>query len=144
MMKKRSVRILSMVLCIAILCMSPAYATDTRASERISLSGVKLSKTDDGVLYIYYMVQATGRMDVIGASSVEVQRYSLLGWTTEYTYTPDVTPELQSKSEPRHGVTLFYTPKYTGKSYRVIVMIYVEDASGVSTKKLTSESVAIE
>lgn len=144
MKKTCYIQSVAILLCLIMICSIPVYATEDRASERIYRSNVVLAKSDNNDLNMYFSVVATGRMDVVGASSVEVQRYSLLGWTTEYTFTPDDTPELQTKGETRHNATLTYSPKYTGKSYRVIVMIYVENASGVSTKKLTSESVVIE
>lgn len=34
-----------------------------------------------------------------------------------------------------------YSPLFSGKEYRAVVMIYVEDATGTSTQQLTSKTV---
>lgn len=141
MKKKWSIRVLLVMLCIVILCSIPAYAAEARASERIYHSAVTLSKKSDGDLSIYFSVQATGRMDVIGASSVEIQRNTITGWVTEYTFTPSSAPTIQGEGKAQHSATLTYSPLFAGKEYRAVVTIYVKDASGSSSKQLTSRTV---
>ena len=79
-------------------------------------------------------------MVVIGACSVEVQRNTIFGWITEYTFTTSDTPEIQSESKFQHNATLTYSPLFEGKEYRAVVMIYVKDASGVTTQRLESKT----
>ena len=55
------------------LCSIPAHAMEARASTRIAHSTVTLSKKSNGDFSIFFSVQGVGKMDVIGASSVEVQ-----------------------------------------------------------------------
>lgn len=129
------------LLCFIMLCSTSAYAAETRASERIDRSSVTLSKKSNGDLSISFSVRATGKMDVIGASSVKVQRNTFTGWVTEYTFTPDNAPEIQTTDKVQHSATLTYSPLFTGKEYRAVVMIHAEDASGVSTKELTSRTI---
>ena len=141
-MKKRWLgHILPMLLCAVMLCSIPAYAMEARASSRIAYSAASLSKKSNGDLSIYFSVQGAGKMDVIGASSVEVQRNTIFGWITEYTFTTSDTPEIQSESKFQHNATLTYSPLFEGKEYRAVVMIYVEDATGASTQQLTSKTV---
>lgn len=141
MKKKLPIRIVLVLLCAVILCGIPAYAAETRASDRIALSMSTLDKTSDGDLIAYFMVQAPEEMDVIGATSVEIQRYTFTGWVREYTFTSKEVPELLATNEPRHSAGLSYTPLFPGKTYRSVANIYVENATGTSTQSLASKPV---
>ena len=129
-MKKWSFRILSALLCVVMLCNIPAYAVEARASDWIAYSAASLAKNSNGDLSVYFSVRATGKMDIIGASIVEIQRNTIFGWVTEYTFTPNNTPEIQAENKFQHITTLTYSPLFEGKEYRALVVIYVEDASG--------------
>lgn len=141
MKKKWPIRVLLTLLCMAVLCSIPTYAAQTRASTRISNTSATLLKKSTGNFSLYFSVQATGKMNVIGASSVEVQRNTIFGWVTEYTFTVENAPVIQATGKVQHSATLTYSPLFTGTDYRAVVMIYVEDALGTSTKQLTSHTV---
>lgn len=141
MKKKWAVHILPMLLCAVMLCSIPAYAMEARASSRIAYSAASLSKKSNGDLSIYFSVQGAGKMDVIGATSVEVQRNTIFGWVTEYTFTTNDTPAIQAENKFQHSTTLTYSPLFSDKEYRVMVMIYVENATGSSTQQVMSRSV---
>ena len=132
-----------MLLCVVMLCSIPAYAVETRASSRIAHSAVSLSKKSTGDLSVYFSVQATDVMEKIGASSVEIQRNSIFGWVTEYTFTTSNTPMLQRDNKDQHSMVLTYSPLFTGVEYRTVVMIYVKDTSGVSTQQLASKPITL-
>lgn len=138
MKKELPARILFVLLCLTMLCNIPAYAVEARASDRIYNSAVTLSKKSNGDLRVYFSVRATGIMEKIGATSVEIQRSSGSGWTTEYTFNTSNTPALLAEDTDWNGMTLTYSPRYTGVEYRAVVMIYVKDTTGVSTQQLTS------
>lgn len=141
MKKKLPVRVISMLLCVAMLCGIPAYAAETRASERIDISMCTIGKTDDGRLSAYFMVQATGIMNVIGATSVEIQRQTLFGWVREFTFTSDDYPALLATNSSRHGEWVHYTPLFPGSTYRAVANIYVRNSTGTSTQSLPSDPV---
>lgn len=141
MKKKRPVRILLVLLCMTMLCSIPAYAAETRASDRIYRSAVSLSKKSNGDLSVYFSVQATGIMEKIGATSVAIQRSSGSGWTTEFTFSTSNTPALLAEDTDWNGMTLTYSPRYTGAEYRAVAMIYAKDAEGISTQRLVSKTV---
>lgn len=141
MKKKRLIHALLALLCTIALCNAPVYAAQSRASEYIDTSSVTLTRKSNGDLSIFFTVRATGKMDVIGASSVEVQRNTITGWVTEYTFTPDNAPEIQAEGKPQHNATLTYSPLFTGKEYRAVVMIYVKDKTGEGTQQLISKTV---
>lgn len=140
-MKKQFEQITAVLLCFVMLCGTFAYAAEPRASAQIDRSSVTLSKKNNGDLSISFSVCGTGKMDVIGATSVDVQRNTSSGWVSEYTFTLSNTPTLQAENKVRHDVTLTYSPLYKGQSYRVVVMIYAEDSFGSSSKQLTSRTV---
>lgn len=138
MKKKWPIRILSVLLCMVMLCGIPVHAVETRADDRIYRSTVTLSKTSNGTLSIDFSVQATGVMEKIGATSVAVQRSTGSGWTTEYTFSTSNAPAILAENTDRHSMTLTYSPRYAGAEYRAVVMVYVKDATGISTQQLTS------
>ena len=84
--KKWPIRMLLTLLCMAMLCSVPAYAMETRASERINTASVTLAQKSNGAFNIGFSVRATGKMDIIGASSVEIQRNTIFGWFTGKEY----------------------------------------------------------
>lgn len=139
MRKRWPIQVLMVLLCMTMLCAVPAHAAQYRASERINLASATLSKKSNGDFSIYFSVRATHVMEKIGASSVEIQRNTSAGWVTEYTFTPS-NSTIQAESKTRHSATLTYSPLFTGKEYRAVVMIYVEDDTGSSSKQLTTES----
>ena len=141
MKKKQSLRVVLVLLCAVMLCSFPAHAVETRASERIDLSASTIGKTSDGRLSAYFMVQGTGIMDVIGATSVEIQRYTFTGWVTEYTFTSEKFPGLLTTNSGRHSAELLYTPLFPEKTYRAVAHIYVKNAAGTSTQNLASTAV---
>lgn len=142
MKKKWPICALLVILCIVMLCNVPAYAIEARADDRIMHSSAMLSKKSNGNLTISFSVQGTGKMDIIGASSVAIQRNTITGWVTEYTFTTSNAPAIQGTGKFQHSATLTYSPLFTGKEYRAIVMIYVENATGSSIQQLTSRTIS--
>lgn len=138
MKKKWPIHILSVLLCMAMLCSIPAHAVETRASDRIAYSTATLSKASNGNLSIFFSVRATGIMQKIGATSVAIQRSSGSGWVTEYTFNTSNTPTLLRENKDRHSMVLTYPPRFAGVEYRAVVMIYVKDVAGISTQRLVS------
>lgn len=138
MKKKWPIHILSVLLCMAMLCSIPAHAVETRASDRIAYSTAMLSKASNGNLSIFFSVRATGIMQKIGATSVAIQRSSGSGWVTEYTFNTSNTPTLLRENKDRHSMVLTYPPRFAGVEYRAVVMIYVKDVAGISTQRLVS------
>lgn len=141
-MRKKTFRLLSLMLCLAILCYIPAYAMEVRGSDELKYSSAVLSKSSTGELNIIFTATATGRADVIGAESVEIQR--LVGgsyWVTEHTYTVDDIPELESSGIASYAYTFTHTPRYPTLTYRAIVTIHVEVNGGTTTRRLLTNEV---
>ena len=141
MRKKWPVRALLVLLCMVMLCSIPSYAVEARADDRIMSSTATLSKAGNGDFSVYFSLRGNGEIDVIGASSVEMQRNTILVWVTEYTFMPSNAPEIQAENKYQHSAVITYSPLFTGKEYRAMVMIHVKDATGISTQQLTSRTV---
>lgn len=141
MKKKWPIHILSVLLCMAMLCSIPAHAVETRASDRIAYSTATLSKASNGDLSVFFSVRATGFMEKVGATSVAIQRSSGSGWVTEYTFNTSNTPTLLVENSDWNGMVLTYSPRFAGMGYRAVVMVYVKDSAGISTQQLTSRTV---
>lgn len=138
MKKKWPMQALSVLLCMVMLCSIPVHAAETRASDRIYRTAVSLSPKSNGDLSVYFSVQATGIMEKIGATSVKIQRSTGSSWTTEFTFNTTNTPALLAEDTDWNGMTLTYSPRYTGAEYRAVAMIYAKDAEGISTQQLIS------
>ena len=106
MKKKWPIHILSVLLCMVMLCSVPAHAMEARASDRISHTTATLSKVSNGDLSVFFSVRATGIMEKVGATSVAVQRSSGNSWVTEYTFNTSSTPTLLVENSDWHGMVL--------------------------------------
>ena len=131
---------LSFVLCITI-SESPAHAMEPRGSVQIVSTSVTLTRISGDRLSVCYTIQATKEMDIIGASSIDIQRLSGTTWATEYTFTTTQTPELQVSKTDYHSLILEYTPEHPKSSYRAVVYFYAKSSLGTSTKTGTTDAV---
>lgn len=132
-MRKRYFSVLAVLLCMTIFCNIPAYAAEPYASEQINYHSATLDKGSDGYLYIMFTIATNRVMNRLGASSVEVQRYVNSKWITEYTYTVDNTPILQTSNDGYYALAILYTPQYPNGTYRAAVNLYAESDTMIST-----------
>lgn len=143
-MKKNIARVLSVLLCVALLCAIPAYAAEagTNGSAQISYHLTSLRKGTDGVLYIATSVTTNRLMNKLGASSVELQRLTGSNWVTVATYTPEQFPAMMGTNEATH--TLVLTFEYSGPTatYRALAHYYAESDTMISTVTGISRSVS--
>ena len=132
-MHKRYLNIISVFLCLVVLCSIPAHAAEPYASSQIATHSATLDKGSDGYLYIIFTITTNRVMNRLGASSVEVQRYVNSKWTTEYTYTVDNTPLLQTSNESYYALVIPYRPQYPNGTYRALVNLYAQSDTMIST-----------
>lgn len=140
-MRKKMIRTVSVLLCLAMLCCVSAYAIELRASEQIKSYSATLARKSNGDLNLTFSITTNGTMSTIGLSSVEIQRSSSSGWISEYTYTASNTPSLQGSNRSVYQNFLTHTPDYPESSYRAIVTFYVKNDSGSTTRQLTTNIV---
>lgn len=131
---------LSFALCFSIIG-STAHALEPMGSVQIVSTSATLTRISGDRLSICYTIRATKEMDIIGASSIEIQRLSGTNWATEYTFTTTETPELQVSKTDYHSLILEYTPEHSKSSYRAVVHFYATSSLGTSTKTGTTDPV---
>lgn len=136
---------LAVVLSLAILLPSTVraagiqpYASDQILSYTASISGIT-----NGTLKIYYHIRGSSVMNVLGASSIIIQRKDGTSWSSEYTYNIRDYPMMQTSNSGTYQWSITYTPKYDGKRYRAQVFFYARDSFGSDTAiKTTNEVVS--
>lgn len=139
MLKKLSA-LLMMLLCFTTLFSISAYAADMRASEQIKTATASLSMDRNGEFEIKLDILAYDTVDILGASTVIMQRKSGSKWISEYTFTLNNTPELQTENVNRFKLTLNYNPDYTDAEYRAVVNCYAQKDTASSSKTVTSNT----
>lgn len=140
--KKAVHKITAVILVVLMILSTTAFAADARASSRISRVIPSLCVTNSGDLSVSFTVLATGTMDTVGASKIDIQRYNGSRWVTEETLTTRDYPEIQTSNAARHSATVTYTPDYTGATYQAVVTGYAKDSSGSSASQATTAQVS--
>ena len=143
-MRKRSLKTVSFLLCFVMLCSIPAHAAEPAepyASAQISAHSAVLDKGTDGYLYVTFTIRTNRIMNIIGASSVVIQRYSFFQWVNEYTITPDDMPELLRSNAGYHALIIPYAPLFPNATYRAVVNLYAESDIMISTGSDTTNTV---
>lgn len=138
---KKSVNRVAIILAVLMFLSTTAFAVDARASSRINSAWADLHVTSSGDLSVSFSVSATGIMDTIGSSKINIQRYNGSRWVTEETLTVQDYPEIQTNNASRYSATITYTPNYTKVTYQAVVTAYAEDSSGSSTSQATTVGV---
>lgn len=142
-MRKPYLKIAAVLLCLLMLCSisTNAYALEPYASSQISGHSATLDKGSDGYLYVIFTIGTNRVMNVIGASSVVIQRYSFFQWVDEYTFTPENTPELLTTNAGYHALCLLYKPLFSNATYRAVVNLYAESDTMISWVTDTTDTV---
>lgn len=137
-MYKKSVRIITLVLIVALLLSTAALATENRASEYISSKIAYITSTGGGSINIYFDVIATGRMSTLGASVIKV-----------YKSNGDMVKTFRSVFEGcEHMVAsnvITYANYVTydgvpGQSYYAVVTFYAADSTGSDSIPYTTST----
>ncbi len=135
---KRIIRIISILVIVSILSSLAAFAAPMRASDYLSVYGANLTRTSDGNVSIYFRVTAPKKLEHLGVSKINVQRYNGSYWQTEYTYRYSETPELQGENVGRYSATIVYEPQYPSSEYRAVLTFYGADSTGSDTGVYTT------
>ena len=143
-MKKNLARVLSALLCVALLCAIAAYASEvgTCGSAQINSHLPSLRKGTDGVLYILTSVTTNRFMNKLGTTSVELQQLFGTRWVTIATYTPEQFPQLMSTNVATHTLVLTYEYSGPTATYRALAHYYAESDTMISTVTGISRSVS--
>lgn len=143
-MKKNVARVLSVLLCVALLCAIPAYASEagTYGSKQIDHHQTELRKGTDGILYIITSVTTNRLMNKLGTTSVELQQFTGKDWDTIATYTLSQFPEMMETNKATHTLVLTYEYSGPTATYRALAHYYAESDTMISTVTSASNSVS--
>ena len=107
---KRIIRIISILVIVSILSSLAAFAAPMRASDYLSVYGANLTRTSDGNVSIYFRVTAPKKLEHLGVSKINVQRYNGSYWQ----------------------------PQYPSSEYRAVLTFYGADSTGSDTGVYTT------
>ena len=134
-MQKKLLHMTTVFLCLVMLFTMTAYGTEMRASDQIKTANAEIEKKNTGNLSITYTIATYDTMDKIGASRVDIQRYTGSRWESEYVFTVGRLASLQTKNASRYSKTLSYMPDYKDGSYRAVVDFEATNGSGTYTDR---------
>ena len=117
-----------------------AENSTTRASNYLSSYHAWLGSASNGTIYVYYDVDGTRVMDVIGAASVLVQEKNGNTWRTVKTYIGTTSNGMLTTNASGYVNSVSYKGT-SGKSYRAIVSFYAERNGGYDTATVTTSPI---
>lgn len=130
---KRFVKSVCLLLVVAILLATPAFATETvepRSSSYFMRSSVYLYRTSDTTFQVWFDVTAMHSMQELGAKTIKVQRSSDgENWTDMKTYSRDSYSQMIDTNTIAHSDCVSYTGT-PGYYYRAYIVLYAKDNSG--------------
>ncbi len=132
-MKQKISIILAIIMCLPFFCGAKANAVEPRGSTLVQWYSADVERTDTGDLSIFFSIVATDFIDILGVSSIDVERKDGNNWVTEYTFTTTNTIGLQLREAIAHQATLDYTPLYPKREYRVAVNFIAQEGNVVAT-----------
>ncbi len=142
---KKNLRLFSAFLILFALCISipgtaSASSNSVAASDYLTYYYAWTGTASNGTVYFYYNVDATGWMDLVGASCIVVQQKISGTWSNAATYIGTVNNGMLREDATSHTGSLTYSG-ISGREYRAIVTFYAGDGSGYDTRNYTTVSV---
>lgn len=140
MKKGRMLALLMAVLLLSAVIM-PGYSMQSRANTQIATTNATILKKSNGELDILFSLRCQSSMDVLGVTSIVVQRFNGTSWVSEYTFNIREYPKMQINNKSSYSATLSYSPDKRGAQYRAMVFFYARNSSGSDTAVRTTSSV---
>ena len=141
-MKTRRILILILAIGILFQCSFYSDALQPRASDQIVYYNTAMEPSGNGNLDISFSIRCTCTMDVLGATSIVVQRYTGTSWLSEFTYNIRDYPTMQTTGKSYYGLLISYSPRYRNAKYRAQVFFYARNSSGLDTRIGMSNTVS--
>lgn len=139
MKKGRMLALLMAVLLLSAVIM-PGYSMQSRANTQIATTNATILKKSNGELDILFSLRCQSSMDVLGVTSIVVQRFNGTSWVSEYTFNIREYPKMQINNKSSYSATLSYSPDKRGAQYRAMVFFYARNSSGSDTAVRTTGS----
>ena len=128
----KTIRIICIVMAIALLLVTPICAEEssTYSSAFISSYDSFIDNPSGKTLEIWFDVVGTGKMDEIGAESIELYRSSNgTNWTLVKTFLPEDYPQMICEDTGMNYDCVTYTGSY-GYYYKAYVTFYAANSRG--------------
>ena len=126
-MKRKVLKTIAIALTLILCTVSAAFATDfnIQASEYLDRYDAYIYSEGDGDISIWFEVEATGKMDEIGALSIRLQQKpdESSTWKTIKTYSYVNYPNMLSGNTHLYGSSVDYSGT-EGYSYRAYVTVW--------------------
>ena len=136
-MKRKTTVAVSLLIILAIFCSFTSYAADAQiqGSPQIACTyaAAAWSNTIPGRMCVAYEIDASSRMDTLGATKVEIYRYLNGQWEVEETFYWMDYPDMQDSNTSVCMVSIEYSTEYLEIPYYAIVYFYAESATMIST-----------
>lgn len=141
---KRFVSCLSLILAMAILLSVPAFAAGSpKASSYITKTSTYLEKISGTTFEVWFDITATGVMQEVGVSKIQVQRSSdRATWTTVKTFLKENYSQMTENNTAGHADCVTYTGA-TGYYYRAKVTFYAKNSSGTGEYVMYTSTISV-
>ena len=139
---KRFIQFICLILVFTSIMTMPTYASETvdqRASNYFAVSSAYFNVISDSKFEIWFDVTATGLMDELGASKIELERSSDgVNWTTVKTYRrANYSQMVKTTAAGSYSASVPYTYS-DGYYYCATVTLYAKKGNGTASATISS------
>lgn len=141
---RRFTRCICLILVLASMMTMPAFASeemDNRASNYFAFSSAYFNVLSGSKFEIWFDVTATGLMDELGASKIELERSSDgVNWTPVKTFYKASYPSMMDPDDVSGAYSGYVTYTYTsGYYYCATVTLYAKQGNGTASATVTTD-----
>ena len=131
-MRKKTLRIVSLVLVAAALLTNMVFAAESRESKYISNYTAMVVDAGNGLVKVNFSISGTRKLPQLGAMKIDIYSISE-GKVFTFDYTnPEYTDDMMGTDTFFFGNSLYYQGK-VGEKYAAIVRFYAADDKGSDT-----------
>ena len=141
-MRKKTLRIVSLVLVAAALLTNMVFAAESRESKYINSYMAMVVDAGNGLVKVNFEVTGTRRLPTLGAMKIDI--YSLSeGKVKTFEYTDEEYTDIMMGTDKfLYGNSVYYQGK-SGEKYSAIVRFYAADDNGSDTATYSTKFVEI-
>lgn len=144
MPKKFIIKILTLIMALSLsyglICSASASNASINASDYLSIYSATAIADSNGRVSIWFDVNATRVMDLVGASNIVVQVNNNGVWSGVATYFGSSTNGMLASNTYSHVGKVTYQGTQ-GKQYRALVTVYASNSSGSDSRTVTTNTV---
>ena len=139
-MRKKTLRIVSLVLVAAALLTNMVFAAESRESKYISNYFAMVADAGNGLVKVNFDITGTRRLPKLGAMKIDIYSISE-GKVFTFDYTdPDYTDDMMGTDTFAYANSIYYQGK-VGEKYAALVTFYAADDKGSDIAAYSTEFV---